>query len=491
MNLHSVPKGRRQESRELTRRLCFHMLPSQRTYLDQIQDCWGRGKSTFHGFSGPVGSGKTLALANGALILAQANPGRVGVLSAPTYPMLRDATLVHLLNAINEYGFPFKLNRQEMRLFFPEWKSTILLRSLKEYDRLRGPNIAWFGIDELSYCREDAFLQLMARLRDPLANLRAGIAAWTPKGFDWVWKRFVSDEHPDNFFAIRARPFENSYLPPDYYPNLIKSYSPAWAQQEIYGDYLNIFSGRAYQQFDRAKNVWPAEKYATLLCQECKYTPNRPLLWSLDFNINPACSLMAQTVPRIKGERIAVTDIAGGRDGRVQLNILDELFLENRTTYEVCEEFLARIERLRERFEQQRIMVYVYGDPAGDSRHSNAQRTDWQIIREFFERHKDKMQASLRVRTAHPAVKDRVNCVNWACNSALSERRLIVHRRCKNLIADLEQVSWKSNPHGVMIADLDKDSDPMRTHLSDALGYLIEREWPMRRPGGLQPGYVA
>ncbi len=467
------------------------LLPSQDAFLDFSLNHPGLATPQFYGFSGPVGSGKTLALATMALLMAYQNPGRSGVVGAPTYPMLRDATLVAIMDRLAHFQVPFIMNRSEMKMYLPEKKSTILFRATSHFDRLRGQNIAWFGLDELTYGPEEAFMQLQARLRDPLAKNRVGFAVWTPKGFDWVWKRFVSSERPNNYHAIRARPFENSHLPEGFYQNLWKSYSPQFGKQEVLGEYLNIFSGRAYQQFDRDKNVWPITKpNKRLVWRDCKYTPTRPLLWALDFNINPAASVLAQTITRVTGERIAVSDISGGNAADVQLNVLDELFLENRTTYEVCDEFLARIEQLREAHGQERIMVYVYGDPAGVARHSNANKTDWQIIKDFFKQHENKMQASFRVRTAHPLVKDRVNTVNWACNSATGVRRLLINKRCKNLIADLEQVSWKANQAGVILPQLDQDKDPMRTHITDALGYMIEREWPMRPTAGLQPGTI-
>jgi len=43
--------------------------------------------------------------------------------------------------------------------------------------------------------------------------------------------------------------------------------------------------------------------------------------------------------------------------------------------------------------------------------------------------------------------------------------------KCKELIADLEQVSYLEDS-----TQIDKDKDRRRTHLSDALGYLIWQE---------------
>lgn len=443
-----------------------------------------------------------------AIMCAYDNPGCTGIVGAPTYPMLHDATLPHLLNRLELHRIPYTIKRgNQMQIELHECRATMLLRSMSDADRLRGTNIAWFWIDEMTYCVESAFQQLEARLRDPRARKRTGFGSWTPRGFDWVWRRFISHERAFNYSAVLARAFENSYLPEDFYVNLAQSYSPQFARQEVLGEYLNIFSGRAYPQFDREQNVWPFETRShtakdfrpivdpviarrAKLWQDCKYNPGRPLIWALDFNINPACSIVAQTLQRTIGERLAVTDIAGDGRADMQINVLEELFLENRTTYEVCDEFMHLIEQLRESHQQQKIMVYIYGDPAGEQRHSSAQRTDWQIIKDFIHRNENKIQASFRVRSAHSPVKDRINCVNWACCSATGDRRLLVHKRCKNLVADLEQVGWKVTPTGNMLAELDKSRDPKLTHISDALGYFIEKEWPMRSRAGLKPGIL-
>ena len=75
--------GRTQHS--ITRReIEYDPLPSQKLF----HECGAR----FKGFSGPVGSGKSQAVCQEAIRLSYQNPGRTGLLGAPTYSMLRDAT---------------------------------------------------------------------------------------------------------------------------------------------------------------------------------------------------------------------------------------------------------------------------------------------------------------------------------------------------------------------------------------------------------------
>jgi hypothetical protein len=61
--------------------------------------------------------------------------------------------------------------------------------------------------------------------------------------------------------------------------------------------------------------------------------------------------------------------------------------------------------------------------------------------------------------------------VNSKLFSASEEVQLFVDPRCKGLIMDFEEVTFK--PESSVI---DKEKDSQRTHLSDALGYLLWQE---------------
>ena len=54
---------------------------------------------------------------------------------------------------------------------------------------------------------------------------------------------------------------------------------------------------------------------------------------------------------------------------------------------------------------------------------------------------------------------------------AAGEIQLLVDRQCAELIKDFEQVAYKEDSNII-----DKDRDRSRTHLSDALGYLVWQE---------------
>ena len=144
--------------------------------------------------------------------------------------------------------------------------------------------------------------------------------------------------------------------------------------------------------------------------------------------------------------------------------------------------------RRLEQWGEGHVALEVYGNPAGNQRHTSAgSRTDWQIVKDFFGRYPERFHATFRIPSANPPVKDRVNCVNAKMRNHAGQYRLLVNPGCKALIKDFEQVCWKTDPHGNPLVELDH-SDPMRTHVSDALGYLIAREFPMRAQRGERSG---
>jgi hypothetical protein len=110
---------------------------------------------------------------------------------------------------------------------------------------------------------------------------------------------------------------ENEYLGVDYYERLKNSYDEKLYRQEVLGEYLPVSAGLVYDSFNRDNNVAPVT-----------VDPGTELLWTLDFNVNPMCSLVPQ------------------RFGDI-VKVLDEIVLKNARTTDACDEFLERYPRTR------------------------------------------------------------------------------------------------------------------------------------------------
>ncbi len=388
-------------------------------------------RARFKGFSGPVGSGKSAALCFEAIRQSYCNRGRQGVLAAPTFAMLRDATLTGFFRMVEEQDIDFDLRKADGELTVKAPRSAILLRSLDEPERLRGTNLAWFGIDELSYTREDGWLRLEARLRDPKAARLCGFGVWTPQGNDWIYKRFIH-KPVSGYESVRAKPFENRFLlekTPDYYERLESSYDPRFYQQEVLGEYVNSRADRVYYCFNAAVHL-----------VRQAYDPHKVLMWALDFNVAPMSSILLQ------------------RD-QARLVVIDEIVLDRATTEEACQEF-------QNRYKGHAAGLEIFGDVSGRNMHTTG-TSDYSMLQTFLYKGGFR-NVKLRVPTSNPPVLDRVHKVNGLLTNVLGEVRLEIDRSCEELIKDFEEVMFKPES-GV----IDKSKDPRRTHASDALGYVV------------------
>lgn len=421
-----------------TRKIAYRPLPSQAEFHGS--------PARFKGFSGPIGSGKSQALCQEAIRLSYLNPGRMGLMGAPTYPMLRDATQVALLEVLDGNQIPYELNKSENSLLMKDTGSRILFRPVEEFERLRGTNLAWFGVDELTYTQEDSWLRLEGRLRDPLAARLCGFGVWTPKGYDWVWRRFIADQ-VSGYHAVLAPAFENRHILakiPDFYERLKHSYDQKFYEQEVCGAYLSMDGARVYTGFERATHV-----------RKLQVNPAVPLRWALDFNVDPMSSVIAQ--------------IYGGT-----VHVLDEIVIRRSTTKQACEEFLNR-------YPSHEPGVMIYGDASGFTQQTTG-ASDFDMVSEHF-RVNSKMSVRYCVPKANPLVRERINVVNRQFRNAAGAVGAYVDPRCTELIKDLEQVCFKADT-----MTIDKERDRARTHLSDALGYLMFQECRMESAVGEKTG---
>jgi hypothetical protein len=113
--------------------------------------------------------------------------------------------------------------------------------------------------------------------------------------------------------------------------------------------------------------------------------------------------------------------------------------------------------------------VRLYGDAAGKAAKTTGP-SDHAVIKQVFP------NARWCVPHAAPHVKDRVRSVNARLQTMDGAHHLRIDPSCRHLISDLEQVIFLDN------GELDKKSNPMLTHISDALGYGIHREFPVVKP---------
>jgi len=83
---------------------------------------------------------------------------------------------------------------------------------------------------------------------------------------------------------------------------------------------------------------------------------------------------------------------------------------------------------------------------------------------------------SFRVPPANPMERPRVNAVNTRLLAGDGVIRLMVDpKRAPNVVKDLEGVRLLAGGSG----EIDKKATPLLSHLTDGIGYYIEREFPV------------
>lgn len=210
-----------------------------------------------------------------------------------------------------------------------------------------------------------------------------------------------------------------------------------WAQE--YEASRVALGNRAYYSFEVDGNVGDVE-----------YNPRAPLIVCFDFNVEPGVAVLVQEQP---DERTAV---------------VDEVYVPRHSnTPIVCREIL-------EAYGDHQGRVFGYGDATGGARGTTAvMGSDWATIDNILGRHFDENWRNY-ARRSNPPERVRVNAMNARCQTADGERHLVVDPKAEYLIEDFLSVQVLEGTSG----ELDKKTDLSTTHLTDALGYYVEQEFP-------------
>ena len=377
------------------------------------------------------GAGKTYALVSKSIILASMNVGCISAIFEPTAPMLRDILMRTMNELLEEWEIPFTFRASplpEFQLQFKEGVHTILLRTILTYQRLRGQNLCAVGFDEADTVNkrdaEQAMNMALARLRS--GNVQQFYATTTPEGHGWAFDTFEKNAKTDTRL-IKAKTFDNPYLPDTFIPSLEENYPPQLIKAYLNGEFVNLTAGAVYSRFDREKH----------LINELPFPiENEVLKIGIDFNVMNCNAAVCVTA-------------------NDKLIVIDEVTKQKDTD--------ALAQELKRRYPFNKILVYP--DASGAARSTiNASQTDIAILQSY-----GFVNMALR---SNPPIKDRVQTLQALLENSKGRVRLSVHSSCKRLIECLELQSYDERTG-------DPDKQNGYDHLNDALGYLCYREFNM------------
>ena len=236
-------------------------------------------------------------------------------------------------------------------------------------------------------------------------------------------------------------------LPPSEIESARRDLDELTFQQEYEASFVN-FQGRAYYPFDERLHT---DHVAHL------YNPRAPLILMFDFNIAPGVAAIAQELTL--------------SDGREMTVFIGEVHIpRNSNTPAVCR-------RIIKDWGEHRGRVVAYGDSTGGSGGSaKVQGSDWSLIKDILGSHfRDRF--FLKIKGRNPSPRSRINAVNSRLLSVDGTMHAMIDVRCRNIIRDFEGVSLLEGGSG----EIDKRKTPELTHLTDAIGYYMEYEYPVER----------
>ena len=354
------------------------------------------------------------------------DPGKDVWYVAPTYKMARQIVWRKLKNKLQDLNWVTKTNETELTITLVNG-SVISLKGADNYDSLRGVGLDFIVLDEFADIDPEAWYETLR----PTLSDKAGKALFigTPKGIgNWAYEIYGnSQDDAANWQSFSFTTLDGGQVPQEEIDQARKDLDERTFRQEYMATF-ETFSGRIYYSFDRAHNVH-------------KYQGNTPdvLYVGMDFNIDPMSAVVAT--------RMGDT-----------LHIIDEVRIFSSNTQEVITE-------LKQRFGKSKL--WVYPDPAGNQRKTSAGGvTDVTLL----------SNAGFVVKAPrhHTPVRDRINAVNSRLCSSSGIRHLIIDPKCKYTIEGLERQTYKEGS-----SQPDKDSG--YDHMNDALGYMVDYLFPVRK----------
>lgn len=390
--------------------------------------------------------GKTaLAIDELAKAAALAESQRVWY-TAPTYRQAKKIAWLMLKARLFPLNWIARTNESDLLITLING-STISLLGADNFDSLRGVGLNFLIMDEFADIKPEAWFEV---LRPTLSDTGGrALFCGTPKGRNWAYDLFqrgMNPEEPD-WESFSYTTVEGGNVPPEEVETARRELDELTFRQEYEASFVN-FEGRVYYPFLLETHTAPVFQ---------SYNPNAPLAFCFDFNVEPGVAAVCQEV-----------DLPSGNIGTA---VIGEVYIpRNSNTPAVCR-------KLIQDWGHHRGPVRCYGDATGGSRGSaKIAGSDWDLIKAEFRHSPFGNRISYRVPASNPPERSRVNAMNSRLKSESGEIRLIVDpAKAPHVVRDLEGVVLLKGGSG----EIDKKSTPDLTHISDALGYYIDAEFPV------------
>jgi hypothetical protein len=344
---------------------------------------------------------------------------------APSYRQAKAICWGVLKEKMIQHKWVKSINHSDLTITLKN-NSQITLRGSDNENSLRGVGLHGLVMDEFADISKETWFEV---LRPTLSDTKGhALFCGSPRGFgNWSYELYKMGETNKDWKSFQYTTLEGEQVSEDEIEQAKQDLDLRTFQQEYEATFVN-YSGMIYYNFSRDKNIVE------------KYSKNSGILHiGLDFNVDP----MSAVVCVLENDRIFV---------------IDEVQIYSSNTNEICEEIRTRYKN---------VQIVVYPDPSARQRKTSAGGlTDLAILKNNG--------FDVRCRSTAPLVRDRINAVNSKLKNVNGKSSLFIVKSCKNAIKSIERQIYKEGTH---IPDKDSGYD----HMNDALGYLVEYNFPLKR----------
>lgn len=446
------------------------LLPTQRRFFE----CPADVDVDVALYQGGFGSGKTWIGCLLGLTLLQKEgrgfPGFTLLVTAQSYPMLRDTTIKQYLRFMRQMGMVegkhYRHNKSENIITFPIWNGAeILFRSVGDNpESIRSINAGAVQIEEATLITETAFRELLGRLRQLGRGKRHRMFMHSnPQAVKgWVHRRFVEqgglvEERMEdgttvrvNFRRLIAPTVENPHLPPGFIATLKSELDPDGYRVFVLGEDGDYRKGLVVKHYSDENR------------RDDDMVPGHPVHISCDFNVDPCMWVIGQRF----GERF---------------HVFDEIVIEDTNVNEMVDELAARYPA-----DIIKAPVTINGDASGGNRHVSTDKpneTSYVILVNRLKHHGYR-DVRVSIHDSNPPILSRVQAFNSAVCDADGRVRFTHHSRCKWLRESLENERWKEGTSQIDTPTTHQiKQDPKlkyRGHIFDAVSYWVEYYQPIK-----------
>ena len=329
-------------------------------------------------------------------------------------------------------------SESELKIYMPNG-SEIHVLGLDKPERIEGVNWTGGGIDEIADIKKDAVsLNIMPAL-DTVDPRRPDYRAWcwflgVPDGFNHYYDMKCLAEQDKTGEYELFEWFSSEILPPDVIASAKRRMSAKQFRQEYEASFETAV-GRIYEDYSKANHT------------DRTIQKHEQLLWCHDQNYTPLSSAV------------------GVREGEYVF-LLDEIVLTSAISKQSAAEFCEKFK------DHENKHVLIYGDPAGRAGEKHGHSSDYTDI-EAVLRAKG-WTFTRKVKSKAPAIKDRQNAVRAKIKSADGHISLYINPLTASWCdKGLSQVQLQKG------STFQEDQKNQHQHITTAIGYMIDFEYPM------------